>query len=239
VPYQSDPADDLRREIASHLDELAEAESSGGAPFNDAVERTQRRFGDAVSHFEAGLMALEGRQRRMRQTLIALSALSVSITAIGVVVLALMVRDVQHRFEDFVSASTAEPVKPVGVLHMAGLVVVLNSSTGSHPGWSEVLVSRSWLESTMANLGIACPDGQYPALAIRASDPAWSAFGFGPSADIEWSVSRAQLLSWTPPVQRNTSFEELLGRALEVEQRQSGGIRRLECRPAPPDRTGR
>ncbi len=216
--------------MESHLEQLVEAASHSGESSPAATATAQRQFGDAVKHFQDGLRVLERRQQALRRLMISLTVVSGVVTAVGVLAVALLVREARDHLADLVAADrSAEPL--VGMLHTDGLVLSLESTVAGERASSEIPVSQVAWDSLVSSLGISCPGDLFPVMVVDGTGEDWRMFGLNPESAVTVAVLRRHRIEWAPQVGRDVAWEVQLRRAIDAAAQRPGGVRKVDCRP--------
>jgi hypothetical protein len=199
--------------METHLSFLEDESRKKGDSSRDPARSASEKFGNAVDHFRAALEDMTGRQRALRQLLIAAIAASVVTVVAGVVATVLILRSLDAEL----SSLRAEILASSTELNQANVTcAVLVAEWSDPPGRPNSLhmpVTLDAWKGWVASTGLDCGVDEAPGFMWKSQG--WVAKGYNipEGVSIWFSLDRMQQMTPDMAVTAATAFKAVTSEA--------------------------
>lgn len=194
MPASRDEAEDLRREMETHLLMLEEDARREGRLGADATADAQRRFGSAVAHFQAAMDTMHAGQRALRH-MVVVAVICAATALVGGVILGIVaLRSLQtdmSAIRQQIAASQSPLNQP-----MVTCIILLGRWTDSSgkPCSIRMPVAKDQWDSWAKSTGLQCSDDEIPGFLWSAKGQVAKGLGIPEGVSVWFTAERVQEL---------------------------------------------
>ncbi len=189
--------------MESHLAQLEDDASRGGASPSEATRRAEAKFGNAADHFREALDEWTRRQRTVRNGLIGITIAALVVSAAGIVINVRLLGDLRATLDGW-SARAKQSELGFGVVRYSGALVETAWMSPHGVVRQQLPMLLTDWESSTARFPMECAEGERPRFEFFVTEEARGFFeGIPVGTKMSCKLAAQIDLDWsngTPPV---------------------------------------